>query len=420
MVAEKMTIHHCVSLGPSCHSSEFLRTRGLRRFAAPFDWLHTDATIISACLDDDFESLLSRREMHSVGGRVGHHRRFRTADHKHIFRHHDPAVNDADFARFHRAADRLRRVLEDNTSCTLFFHLETDAPPGEHERRAFMKHSRSIFDDLRRRTNNFAFVAMRAVPRGMRGEACELLHEAHADASLPRGDGTVARLLALELPTRTRTVIPFSRLAPQGTPDEIEDVLSVSAALDARFHFDLHEQPPARTARTEAMRVACGPCWVWTHQPPTCGPDACVAASYAELQSALSMLPVAESTAGLVAAESAMAAATAWPPRRRSKEEGDKENEGRDQGDVREEKVLHGSIDLSTWADLWVRAVGEESVRVTAWRAAAKRLATPTRRATTRTALVREVLCYQVTELRAMASGASDSPGATQGSSFVL
>ena len=70
----------------------------------------------AGCLEDDCAALLSRRDHDSViGGETrGLHRKFRTASHAHIFRHHDPAVSDADFARFHRAADRptFRRYTE--------------------------------------------------------------------------------------------------------------------------------------------------------------------------------------------------------------------------------------------------------------------------------------------------------------------
>ena len=60
------------------------------------------------------------------------------------------------------------------------------------------------------------------------------------------------RLLCLEQTTLTRTVIPFSREVTQGTLEERADVAALTAALERRFDFRVRDQPPARTARTDA------------------------------------------------------------------------------------------------------------------------------------------------------------------------
>lgn len=167
-----LPISHCVSLGPSCHSAEFLRASGWQRYSLPFDWIHSSPAIVCSVIDDRCEALLKRRDLDSVGPgpdrsgsaptprktRRGMHRRFRTADHAHIFRHHDPAVNDMDFARIHRAADRLRRVLDCGESRTLFLHLETDAPALDSSRHATIDHAHAMFKSLSACSSNFELV----------------------------------------------------------------------------------------------------------------------------------------------------------------------------------------------------------------------------------------------------------------------
>ena len=156
------TITHCCSLGPSCHGAEFLRARGHTSFALPFDWIHSTPEMVSSCLEDRCATLLNRRELHSVDAgpdvsgsaptprreRHGGHLRYRTKEHVHIFRHHDPAVHDGDFARLHSAADRLRRLLDDADAQVLYLHLQPDAAPGEESRDAFVRGARAMFASL--------------------------------------------------------------------------------------------------------------------------------------------------------------------------------------------------------------------------------------------------------------------------------
>jgi len=178
----RLQIQHCVSLGPTCNAAEYLRCHpaGLRRYALPFDWIHSDAALIRACVTDGCAALLDRRSLQSVGvGRMHADgaarsgggdasaatsarlrrsvarscwparrclsRNFRTERQAHIFIHHDPALRDDDFARLHRAADRLRRVLADREGTTLFLLLETNAQPGDLAAAAFVARARQIW-----------------------------------------------------------------------------------------------------------------------------------------------------------------------------------------------------------------------------------------------------------------------------------
>ena len=62
-------IHHCVSLGPTCSTAEYLRSQNLRQYALPFDWLHSDEKILCDCLSDGCSTLLQRRNLHSSTAR---------------------------------------------------------------------------------------------------------------------------------------------------------------------------------------------------------------------------------------------------------------------------------------------------------------------------------------------------------------
>ena len=63
-----LPIRHCVSLGPTCNAAEYLRCHpaGPRRYALPFDWMHTDSSLICACVADGCEALLDRRSLQSA------------------------------------------------------------------------------------------------------------------------------------------------------------------------------------------------------------------------------------------------------------------------------------------------------------------------------------------------------------------
>ena len=202
-----LQIQHCVSLGPTCNAAEYLRCHpaGLRRYALPFDWIHSDSALVRSCVTDGCVALLDRRSLQSVGaGRIHASgadgpgggdasaatsarlrrsvaksrwparrclsRNFRTEKQAHIFIHHDPALRDDDFARLHRAADRLRRVLADREGPTLFLHLETNAAPGAAAAAAFVARARQISACLGSHTSTYALAAVRAVPIDAGGE----------------------------------------------------------------------------------------------------------------------------------------------------------------------------------------------------------------------------------------------------------
>jgi hypothetical protein len=170
------------------------------------------------------------------------------------------------------------------------------------------------------------------------------------------------RLLCLEQTTLTRTVIPFSREVTQGTLEERADVAALTAALERRFDFRVRDQPPARTARTDAERLVCGPRWLWNH-PSKQGP--CRTATAQAVRRATELLP------GAVDA----------PISELSLRDADDE----------------ADVSVYAFAAEWADAMGD-SMCVADWRRAAKRLATPSRKSPTRADLVSTVLSYQLAE----------------------
>lgn len=368
------TVHHCVSLGSSCHAAEFLQAQDLRHYALPFDWMHTDAAMITACVADGCAELFDRRSLDSPVSVPSRrkpwrkrclHRRFRTTAHVHIFQHHDLAQCDDDFAHHHRAADRLRRLLQPHDDRTLYFYLVTDASPGGEHSKAFVADAQGIYASLRRHSASpFSLCAVRAVPREAvegavtlpaGGREHTLLHE--------REDGD-AELVVHELVSRTRTVVPFSRARPQGTIDELADVAAIRAAVDSRFQFELRDTPPPSTSATLGARAACSPRWVWApRRGAPCGPRA--HATVAELRDAIRALPVEPVTAAFADA-------------------------GADD-DV---------VEVAAWAELWANE-GSPCVSVREWRAAAKELGVPSRRSASRADLVATVVGYHLAGERA-------------------
>ena len=227
-----------------------------------------------------------------------------------------------------------------------------------------------MLNALARCSSTFELVAIRAVPRavGRPSRARELLCEEAAGA-----DG---HLHVLELDSLTPTTVPFSRLAPQGTPDELADVAALAAALDERLVFDVHRQPPARTPDTDAARLACGPRWLWAQPPGKLAP--CTTATPAELERALALLPTEDENGGLASIDDAAAL-----------------------------RGASGLVDVHQFA---ARLEGRHAptggaLSVREWRAAAKRLGAPSRRSPTRTELLSTVIGYQVAEVRASDTG---------------
>ena len=399
-------INYCVSLGPSCHAAEFLKCHpsSLRGFALPFDWIHSDPALVCSCLDDNLQLLLQRHLMGSdvwtAQKRRGCHKVLRTDMHESIFEHHDPAAVDDDFKYLHRSADRLRRVLSDTDSRTLFMHLALNAAPGGRD--AFIQDVHRLYSSLRRVTTNFDLLTLRVVHRqggaaarraalSADGEV-ELVTRIEPSSSFSSTTTTSSSsyhgdvLHCLELSSLTRTVVPFATWREQGTPDEVRDVEALTRALARRFIFEPRVDPPAHTPATLAARAASAPLWVWATEPTHFVRES---ATPSELRSAAARLPGGTHPAVL------LLNADPVPPVERIGPE------------AREAGLAGGEVDVAAWAQEWIAQATDGGVEMclAEWTAATERLAAPASLsvggAPRLRDLVTNALRYQLAELMA-------------------
>lgn len=96
-----------------------LRRGGLRRWAAPFDWMTIPAEAVRDCLVDDFALLMAPHEHEEIppeqrppgaGGHLCRHLRFSQLYGPTIFHRHDPLTPEG-YAALERAVLRLREAL---------------------------------------------------------------------------------------------------------------------------------------------------------------------------------------------------------------------------------------------------------------------------------------------------------------------
>ena len=414
-VAMLPSINYCVSLGPGCQPAEFLKNHpsGLRRFALPFDWIRTDVALVATCLDDSFQLLLQRHLMESARWtslkRRGRHKLLRTPEREDIFGHHDPAAIDDDYKSLHRSTDRLRRILGDSHSRTLFLHLEVDSDPRTGD--AFVRDAEKLYASLRRVTRNFDLMAVRVVyrpceaPSLLAAEAPEIELRFLAEPSFPTEpsfpgmprigaptdapsegmlDGTISDgLHVLELPSCTRTVVPFTTWREEPSAAELCDVAALTSVLNRRFSFEeIRETPPECTAVSRAARAACGPQWVWA-SPPQVPRET---ATPSELLLAAACLPGGTNTA------LALLGADPVPPVERIGP------------DARQAALAGGEVEVAAWAQEWMAQAEQAGVEMSEaeWRAASERLALPPMPTPRLAHLVTRALIQQLAEMRAI------------------
>ncbi|RVT54320.1 hypothetical protein ENE75_05575 [Rubrivivax albus] len=97
-----------VSLGQNCNVAWYLSQVGAKAFSGPFDWIFSAASIVAACLEDDFTTFLDRSQMVPIrdGSAAGH-----LAYHASMFNHRSPLSTEADHAYYVRCVGRFRALL---------------------------------------------------------------------------------------------------------------------------------------------------------------------------------------------------------------------------------------------------------------------------------------------------------------------
>lgn len=123
-----VTFDHGVSLGSFCHTAMALKRAGIRRSAAPFDWLFSRPDMVASCIEDDFARFLDPHEYipvpledrQSPNINLCHHAGFRDEfGVSFVFNHHKPYEAD-DYAYFERCVRRFRDILT-SSGWVLFF-----------------------------------------------------------------------------------------------------------------------------------------------------------------------------------------------------------------------------------------------------------------------------------------------------------
>ena len=148
-----------ISLGELCYVSAMLKRLGLKTESHPFDWIFTDATIVSDCIGDSFGRFMDADNhvpgfAHNQSRHTVYRNPFGNERYRHvIFNHHNICDTDTR-AYFSRCVERFLHRLHSNERLT-FIHMLID---GVHERGIFTDGdvtgaARTLHNVLRNRHN---------------------------------------------------------------------------------------------------------------------------------------------------------------------------------------------------------------------------------------------------------------------------
>ena len=134
-----------------------MEEHGLRVYAGPFDWVFSDARMVTHCLVDGFASFLDRPQMRLNRGKPSHVLYSPMTRHTIIFNHHNPLESDEDHAHFVRCAARLNAVLACPEPKLL---LLTSKPASQQPKRLDLGAVRGLFDALCARSSHFELLVV--------------------------------------------------------------------------------------------------------------------------------------------------------------------------------------------------------------------------------------------------------------------
>jgi len=149
-------VRHTIAMGTHCLPATILKHAELRRYAMPFDWIHSTPGMIRHCLENNFEDFLPAH------GESRHQRfrdRFGLQD---IFLHHDPA-NPDDRVYYVRAIERFRTLLK-SRDAKLIVMISRPSNP-------ISWHFPELVDLLNRMTTNVELLAIQLQPQRDKGES---------------------------------------------------------------------------------------------------------------------------------------------------------------------------------------------------------------------------------------------------------
>lgn len=116
--AAAATIRHVVALGALCMTVRMMEISELRRWPGPFDWVFSDAAMVSHCLEDNFEAFLRPSEyVMYEASKAGHLTYSAMLERNIIFNHHNPVLPE-DYEYLTRCVNSFRGLLKVHPSCT--------------------------------------------------------------------------------------------------------------------------------------------------------------------------------------------------------------------------------------------------------------------------------------------------------------
>jgi hypothetical protein len=100
------------SIGTLCHTAEVLNRCGIRKCAYPFDWVFSDLSVISDCLETKFEKFLDKtyyaEPITKFNDRQSGHKIY----HFDFFFHKNPKDKEEDYNYYVRCVNRFNTLLQ--------------------------------------------------------------------------------------------------------------------------------------------------------------------------------------------------------------------------------------------------------------------------------------------------------------------
>lgn len=160
--------HFFIPFGTCCLPAETFKNLRLRKFALPLDWLFTTNSMLSHCMEDNFETLLDRENYIFVppherpwGENYSfcHHKFYRDSHGANfVFNHFNPIETEI-YSKMKRRVERMNAVLNSKEWKSFFNFSHNSCNKNDF---------RSLYDSINGRTKNFSLVNISY--RGLRSD----------------------------------------------------------------------------------------------------------------------------------------------------------------------------------------------------------------------------------------------------------
>jgi hypothetical protein len=169
-----------MSLGSHCITSYLLKSYGLKRYSAPFDWVFSSLAMVGHCIQEDFEHFLDRsfyepvEKTSELNGRCEHRFYREKFGVDSVFNHSDP-TRDANYAYLLRCVDRFRESMR-SPSWKMFVAVAEDSDSVEAD-------FESLRQALREKTRLFRLIVIAVRPPDVETGGFALSRLRHTDDS---------------------------------------------------------------------------------------------------------------------------------------------------------------------------------------------------------------------------------------------